>query len=226
MTTPSGSARATRTPGALAAVTTPDGATASSNPGAYAVIGARNLFSPTRTEPTQPEAAAAAAAAAVRLNLFGVVLAGEQSIAYLEDPTTKRVFGYRLGDPVAGGTVRAIESDRVVLERLKQRVDIQLHDPSRPKPNVGVASAADGGDPTARAAAALRSPGVMTAPALPPGYRPPLGRTPLPRPGIVPPTRTPPASAIVPPITLESLPNLSGPGSVPANATSDDLSLQ
>src|SRR5262249_34577159 len=142
MTMPLGSARATRAPATLAAVTAPEGGATPSHPTAYAVIGARNLFSPTRAaEPTQPDSAAAAAAA-VRLNLFGVVLAGEQSIAYLEDPTTKRVFGYRLGDPVAGGIIRAIESDHVVLERQRQRVDIQLHDPSRPKPSVGVASAA------------------------------------------------------------------------------------
>ena len=102
-------------------------------PAVYAAIGSRNLFSPTRTD-TQKVDPAVAALAAMRLNLFGVVLAGDRSIAYLEDPGSKRVYAYRLGDSVAGGTIRVIESSHIVLERRHQRLEVQLHDPSRPKP--------------------------------------------------------------------------------------------
>ncbi|PYM95256.1 MAG: hypothetical protein DME08_16250 [Candidatus Rokuibacteriota bacterium] len=87
----------------------------------------------------------------MRLNLFGAVLAGDRSIAYLEDPGSKRVYAYRLGDSVAGGTIRVIESSHIVLERRHQRLEVQLHDPSRPKPSLPVVMAsAEGSETTAR----------------------------------------------------------------------------
>ena len=73
----------------------------------------------------------------MRLNPFGVVLAGDPSIADLEDPGSKRVYAYRLVNSVAGGTIRAIESSHIVLERRNPRLEVQLlHDPSRPKPSL------------------------------------------------------------------------------------------
>jgi type II secretory pathway component PulC len=47
--------------------------------------------------------------------LHGVVVKGELAIAYLEDPVTKHIKGYRVGDSIAGSTVQAIAPDRVVL---------------------------------------------------------------------------------------------------------------
>src|SRR6185369_10888338 len=81
--------------------------------GAYTSVAARNLFSPTRTE--SPPSAIAAASPAVKPNLFGIVLRDGAPIAYLEDPSTKRVAGYRVGDAVAGGTVQTISSDPGVI---------------------------------------------------------------------------------------------------------------
>src|SRR2546425_1533713 len=43
----------------------------------------------------------------------GVVLRDTNPIAYLEDPLTKRVAGYRIGDTIAGGRVEAITADHV-----------------------------------------------------------------------------------------------------------------
>src|SRR5215813_8545886 len=137
MTPPRESVELARTAPAPGTVATPDNAPAPTGPAVYSVIGTRNLFSPTRTEPTKAEAVTGAAT--LRPNLLGVVLDGEQSIAYLEDPVTKRVFGYRLGDALAGGVVRAIESDRIVLERETQRLDIELHDPSRSRQSLSTA---------------------------------------------------------------------------------------
>ena len=107
----------------------PDAAPA---PAAYGVIAARNLFSPTRSE--APPAPVAPTVALPKPNLFGVVVRDGASIAYLEDPVTKRVAGYRQGDAIAGGTVQTISSDRVVLARPEGNVDVRLHDPSRPRP--------------------------------------------------------------------------------------------
>src|SRR5499426_477493 len=107
----------------------PDAAPAAQS---YGIIAARNLFSPTRTE--APPTPVAQAATLPKPNLFGVIVRDSGSIAYLEDPVTKRVAGYRQGDAIAGGTVQTIASDRIVLARPDGNVDVRLHDPSRPKP--------------------------------------------------------------------------------------------
>jgi hypothetical protein len=105
-------------------------------PGNNAVVASRNLFSPTRTEaPVAPVAATPPPAPVLpKPNLFGVVLQDSTPIAYLEDPVTKRVARYRVGDSVAGGTVQAIGPDTVMLARPEGPVTVRLHDPTRPKP--------------------------------------------------------------------------------------------
>ena len=59
---------------------------------------------------------------------------GAKSRAYLEEPPAKRVFGYALGDTIAGGRLDSIRSDRVVIARPDGPVEVLLHDPSKPKP--------------------------------------------------------------------------------------------
>ncbi|MBI1848005.1 MAG: hypothetical protein HY294_00470 [Candidatus Rokubacteria bacterium] len=117
----------------------PAPAMATPGPGsAPATIVTHNLFSPTRTEVPATGVAGAAALNVGRLNLYGVVLRDSGPIAFLEDPATKRVAGYRIGDQVGGGTVQTIASDKVVLQRPEGAVDIRLHDPARqraPMPN-------------------------------------------------------------------------------------------
>jgi hypothetical protein len=67
-------------------------------------------------------------------NLYGIILRDGAPVAYLEDPTTKRVAGYRLGDAVAGGTVKLIGTDHVVLNRPEGDVNVRLRDPAKPRP--------------------------------------------------------------------------------------------
>ena len=89
--------------------------TAKTPASAYSVVAARNLFSPTRTE--APSSTAVTALPVVRPNLFGVVVRSiGGSVAYLEDPTTKRVAGYRVGDKIQGATVQAIKADGVTID--------------------------------------------------------------------------------------------------------------
>lgn len=137
-------------------------------PGTYTVIASRNLFSPTRTEAPPAPASAAPAVQLPKPNLYGVIVRDEASIAYLEDPTTKRVAGYRLGDSIAGGTVQAISSDRVVLARPDGNVDIRLHDPSRPKPPAPAPTPATPGAPLpaspVRPTLPFQPPGIGTQP--------------------------------------------------------------
>jgi len=100
------------------------------------VIAQRNLFSPTRTE-SSVTLAAAAGLGLSNPSLYGVVLgSADNSVAYLQDPATKRVAGYRVGDSIAGGIIRAIDADRVVIDHHGTRVDIRLRDPQRPRPAV------------------------------------------------------------------------------------------
>ena len=101
---------------------------------AYGAVASRNLFSPTRSEAAALPAIANAPINAPRPNLFGVILRDGAPVAYLEDPSTKRVAGYRVGDSVGGGTVQSIAADHVVLARPDGNVSVQLRDPTRPRP--------------------------------------------------------------------------------------------
>ena len=100
--------------------------------GGYTVVASRNLFSPTRTE--APVTQTAAGPPVPKPNLYGIILRDGAPVAYLEDPTTKRVAGYRLGDAVAGGTVKLIGTDHVVLNRPEGDVNVRLRDPAKPRP--------------------------------------------------------------------------------------------
>jgi hypothetical protein len=139
---------------------------------AYNIVATRNVFSPTRTETTEAPGGGAALAV-VKPNLHGVVLRDVNPIAYLEDPLTKRVAGYRIGDQIAGGTVKTIAADLVVIARPEGTIDVRLRDPSKPRP--------------APPAAAPGAPGVTPpggVPGVPPGVVPP--RVPIQQPQVTP----------------------------------------
>lgn len=92
------------------------------------------------TATTPPVSLAAAVPAPAVLSplpvLEGVVLKGELAIAYFEDPVTKRVKGYRVGESIAGATVQAITADRVVLAHAGGLVTARLGQTTRPEPVV------------------------------------------------------------------------------------------
>jgi len=116
-----------------AAPTTTPAAPAAAAPN-YTVVASRNLFSPTRSEaPVAPATPPPPPPVLPKPNLFGVILIEGTPVAYLEDPVSKRVARYRVGDSVAGGTVKAIESDTVMLLRPEGQVTVRLHDPTRPR---------------------------------------------------------------------------------------------
>ena len=98
--------------------------------GAYLVIANKNLFSPSRTEGPSTSVDAAAP----KPLLHGVVMDGKRSRAYLEDPNAKKIYGYAIGDAVAGGRVQSITGDRVIIARPDGRMEVLLQDPDKPKP--------------------------------------------------------------------------------------------
>ncbi|MGH7334460.1 MAG: type II secretion system protein N [Candidatus Rokuibacteriota bacterium] len=169
-------------------------------PQTYTVIAARNLFSPTRTEAPPPTVTAPPAVVLPKPNLYGVIVREDAPIAYLEDPVTKRVGSYRLGDTIAGGTVKDITRDRVTLARPDGNIDIRLHDPSRPRPAVPP-PAPPSAPPGPGAQPPLR-PAPVTPPTVGPVPAPPTAE-----PGI-PPRRT------LPPSLLRRLPT-GAPGDAP-----------
>jgi len=160
-------------------------------PGAYGIITSRNLFNPNRSD--TPATATASSAPAVQVpkpNLYGVVLRDGAPLAYLEDPVTKRVAGYRIGDAVAGGTLKSIDADRVVLTRPEGSVDVRLHDPGKPRASASVGAPPAGGGPLPPTMPHI--PGVIP-PVMPaaPGPVPPQVQAPTQPGGPVPPTVTP-----------------------------------
>jgi hypothetical protein len=165
-------------------------------PGAYTTVAARNLFSPTRTE-SPPGAVASVASPTVKPNLFGIVLREGAPIAYLEDPSTKRVAGYRVGDVVAGGTVQTIAADNVLIHRPDGNLDVRLRDPSKPR---------------------TAPPPAAVGPSAPRGAQPVVGAPPLP--GVIPPAagsgvRVPGPVAAPPPGVVMPPGQIVGPGAPP-----------
>jgi hypothetical protein len=199
---PVGGRRAAATTVVPAAVETPRAPA-----GAYSVVASRNLFNPSRTD-SGTGASTVAAVPLVRPNLFGIVVRDGGSIAYLEDPVTKRVVGYRVGDKVVGGTVQTIKGDSVVIERPEGPVDVRLRDPGRPRtaatpgPVGGIPPAAfQPVQPGQSGQAAPVLPGVIPPSAAPQPLPPQTAQPQLPQPGQQPGVATPSTQSpvIVPP---------------------------
>ncbi|HEY7366092.1 MAG TPA: hypothetical protein VIE37_18485 [Methylomirabilota bacterium] len=115
--------------------------------GSWSVIASRNPFSPSRSEAPLTAALAGPALNVPKPNLYGIVLKEGAPFAYIEDPVTKRVAAYRIGDAVAGGTVQKIARDGIMLARPEGVIDVRLHDPGKPRPPVPPPTASAGPSP-------------------------------------------------------------------------------
>jgi type II secretory pathway component PulC len=111
---------------------------------AYDVIATRNLFDPNRSDAKNLAAIVETLPPAAALALYGVVISEDTRLAYLEDPATKRIIGYKIGDQLAGGQVQRIEPDRVVIMRAGGLIEVRLHDPDKPRPVVSESPQAQG----------------------------------------------------------------------------------
>jgi hypothetical protein len=120
-------------PRPVQAVVSPTGDPAPARPPltSYSVVATRNLFNPNRSEAVSQTAPPGA-----KPILYGVVINGDTRLAYLEDPVTKRVVGYKIGDALAGGQLERIEVDRVIIKGSAGPLELALHDPNKPKPAV------------------------------------------------------------------------------------------
>ena len=151
---------------------------------AYNVIVAKYLFSPSRTEGA-PEVVKPAVPLPPKPTLLGIVVDGPASRAYLEDPSTKRVFGYQVGDNVAGGKLEKITDDRIQISRSDGMMDVLLRDPAKPKPPAPAPTPQPGapaGAPGAVPPRAENPPANPAAPARPPIPPRSLRRSPVEQP--------------------------------------------
>jgi hypothetical protein len=162
-------------PATVAAADSAEGSAESSNSqprggsAQYAVIAARSLFAASRGE----VAVMASAPAGLKTVLHGVVIDGNQSRAYLDDPVAKRVFGYAVGDPIAGGRLEQILDDRVKIRRPEGMVEVLLQDPAKPQAAPPPVAAAAPAATKARRASSQAAPPPSPAPASPPPAGPP-----------------------------------------------------
>jgi len=139
------------------------GAAASSRTSAVDLIAARSLFHPDRALPKRSDALIGLPPTA-NLMLYGVVWREDNPLAYVEDPASKKIFGYKTGDPMAGGYVERIEMDRIVIRRTDGPFEIMLRAPNKPRPVVSGALPVD-----TTAAAVPPAPPVSSAEAVPQG---------------------------------------------------------
>ncbi len=152
---------------------------------AFSEIATKNLFNPLRTEETPapakaPEKAPATAPALPRPRLYGVVLGAEGAArAFLEDPRTRKVARYAVGDSVADSRLEEIKPDRVVLSRGGEAFEVLLRDPSKPRPAPAAAPALPafpGAPGSAPVGAATPGSATRGRPAVSPGVAgPPAG---------------------------------------------------
>lgn len=66
---------------------------------------------------------------AARPILYGIVLRGEDSVAYLEDPRTRRVTGFKRGDALGDGVLETIEERHVTVRMPSGPIRIRVDDP-------------------------------------------------------------------------------------------------
>jgi len=100
---------------------------------AYPEIAAGNLFDPLRMGGA-PRAVESSTMPWTGLVLQGVVVEEGRGRAFLEEPVTKKVAAFSVGDPVPGGVIEKISDDRVVIAGPDGLREVLLRDPSKPRP--------------------------------------------------------------------------------------------
>lgn len=108
----------------------------------YAVIADKNLFHPDRIIP--PEKKAEIVVPRPEFALYGTLISDNVSIAYMSDKkavrTTpgrgKRQIGLKLGETLSGYTLKEVLSDRVVMVRGDDRIEIRVISPENKKERI------------------------------------------------------------------------------------------
>jgi hypothetical protein len=108
------------------------------SPADYGIISEENLFHPERKIPPEKKEEAALLPKP-DLVLYGTLIAGDMSLAYVEDlkdPRTtagrgKRQIALKKGDMLSGFVLKEIDPDRIVMVRADEKLTISVHDSQR-----------------------------------------------------------------------------------------------
>lgn len=95
-------------------------------PEAFAEIGTRPLFSPSRRSAAAPAAAGAAALQPPDVTLVGIMIDSRDRIAMLRTPSSPLATAFHLGATVSGWQLSEITPDRIVLSAGPARDEIRL----------------------------------------------------------------------------------------------------
>ncbi len=182
----------------------------------YTIIAEQNLFHPERKIP--PEKKEAEPLPKPEFVLYGTIVAGDISMAFIEDKKTpyttpgrgKRQKALRVGGTVGGYTLSEVQNDRVIMARGEERIEVKVLDTAKERVYDGGTVTTAGSPPGAVAPGrAVIPPGAVT-----PGQAPvpfggrrrnvqiPPGVQPLPvPPGTTPQTVTPQSAPQSQPVT-------------------------
>jgi hypothetical protein len=110
------------------------------SPSDYVIIAEENLFHPERKIPPEKKADEKPLPKP-EFVVYGTVITGDESIAYLEDLKSpvntqgrgKRQIALKKGDVLSGFTLKSVEADKIVMVRGEEKMVIPVHDTSRTK---------------------------------------------------------------------------------------------
>jgi len=137
----------------------------------YTVISEENLFHPERRIP--PEKKDEQQLPKPEFVLFGTLITDDVKLAYLEDlkaPRStagrgKRHTALKKGDAMSGFTLKEIETDKIVMVRGEEKMEISINDPAHPKDRKEAAVTTAAAAPSGKPQAAPQRRGQAAAPA-------------------------------------------------------------
>jgi hypothetical protein len=140
------------------------------SPADYVVIADQNLFHPERKIPVEKKEAAAAPLPKPEFVLYGTLLTDDLHIAYMEDkkapqnsPTRgNKQIPLKLGESLSGFTLKEIDTDKVVMVRGEEKIDVFLSDTKARDGAAGMPVAQRAATPGARPSLPSRVPAADT----------------------------------------------------------------
>ncbi len=130
------------------------------SPNEYTSIAEQNIFHPERKIPAVT--AAAAPLPKPEFVLFGTLITGDVSLAYVEDLKApakgKRQRAMRKGEVISGFTLKEIDADKILMTRGDEKIEVKITDKARSK------SAATGIGPVQNGPSFQPTPGIMQLP--------------------------------------------------------------
>lgn len=141
------------------------------SPSDYTIISEQNLFHPDRKMPVEKKAEAPKEQP--EFVLYGTLLAGDISLAYIEDRKSpqstpgrgKRQTTLKKGDTLSGFTLKEIQKDKIVMARGEETMVVHLTDSTKAKARGGASAPGAQAQPAPPAAQPKAQEQITVAPA-------------------------------------------------------------